>query len=164
MPPETSASESDAIAENDTDEFRNVSTETSTPVEHPIDPDGVMDNTLTVLVGIVGGFVIGIVGTTVLLILTGSGLGILFGLAAWLGATAFLVRRRYLLDAVSKTAYGIAIGLVLVPLVALVFDASFLARGGVFLVLLFAVGLPAVVAAGIGWFASRYVPEEASVG
>lgn len=141
-----------------------VSTASGTPVDHPLDPEGVMDNTLTVIVGILGGGFIGAVGTTVLLLLTQNLWGVLFGFAAWLGSTSYLVRRRYLMDAVAKTAYGSAITLLLVPVVAFVFETGFLARGGIFIALLVFVAMPAAIAAGVGWFASRYVPEDASVG
>lgn len=142
-------------------EFMNVSTASSTPVEHPLDPDGAVDNTLTIIVGILGGLVIGVIGSFVLLFLVESVWAIPFGLAAWLGSTAYLVRRRFLLDAVSKGAYGVALVLLLVPILAVTLDGGIMERGGIFVVLLIVAVLPAGVAAGIGWFASRYVPENA---
>jgi hypothetical protein len=143
---------------------RSVSTAAGTPVEHPLDPEGVMDNTLTVMVGILGGLIIGVIGTVVLLFLTQSGWGAAFGFAAWLGATAYLVRRRYLFDAVSKTAYGIAGVLLVVPAIAVLFEGNLVARGMGFFVMLVIVAIPAGIAAAVGWFASRYVPEPRSVG
>lgn len=148
----------------DTAASNTVSTARGTPVEHPLDPEGIMDNTLTVLVGILGGLIIGSLGTVVLLFLTQSLWGVAFGFVAWLAATAYLVRRRYLLDAVSKTAYGITAVLLLVPAIAIVFEGDLAARGLGFVVLLLVVAIPAVIAAGIGWFASRYVPDTTSVG
>lgn len=142
----------------------NVSTASGTPVDHPLDPEGVMDNTLTVIVGILGGLIIGVIGTIVLIVLTDSAWGAAFGFAAWLGATAYLVRRRYLMDAVSKTAYGITAVLLVVPAIAVVFEGDLAARAGGFFVLLIVVAIPAGIAAAIGWFASRYVPETVSVG
>lgn len=141
-----------------------VSTASGRPVEHPIDPAGVMDNTLTVIVGVIGGLVIGTVGTVLLLFLTESVWGIGFGLVVWLGGTAYLVRRRYLLDAISKTAYGICLVLLAVPVVSLAFGGSVASRGATFSVLFLIVLVPAAIAAGIGWFTSRYVPDGASVG
>lgn len=138
-----------------------VSTASSRPVEHPLDPDGVMDNTLTVLIGIGGGIVVGVVGTFVLLIMIESLWALAFGLVAWLGATAYLVRRRYVMDAVAKTAYGVALVLLTVPLVALAVGGGIVERGTLVVVLLLLVVMPAGIAAGIGWFASRYVPEDA---
>ena len=131
-----------------------------------LDPDGLVDNTLTVLVGIAGGLVVGTVGTTVALILTGSGWAVLFGLIAWLGATAYLVRRRTVQGAISKSAYATAIVLLLVPAIALSpiveVDGGMAERGGFFVVVLVFVAVPAAIAATIGWVAARFVPDEAS--
>lgn len=142
---------------------KKVSTASGTPAEHPLDPEGVMDDTLTVIVGILGGLIIGVVGTIVLIFLTESAWGAAFGFAVWLGATAYLVRRRYLMDAVSKTAYGIAVVLLAVPAIAVVFEGDLAARAGGFFVLLVLVAIPAGISAAIGWFASRYVPDTRSV-
>ena len=127
-----------------------------------LDPDGLADNSLTVAVGVVGGFVVGLVGTLVLAFLTGGFLGLL-GLPLWVVATAYLVTRRTVQEAVSKAAYGVAAVLVLVPLLPLspFVDAGTggdRAFGFVFLV--FLVGTPAAIAAGVGYLASRFVPEE----
>jgi len=128
-------------------------------------PDSIVDDTLTVLVGIVGGIVIGLVGTTVLGIVTGSGWAVLFGLAVWLGATAYLVRCRTVQAAVAKSGYGVAIVLLLVPVIALSpltpVSGGIGERGGLFVVLLVFVAVPAGVAAAIGWIASRFVPAGA---
>lgn len=136
-----------------------IRTASGTPVEHPLDPEGVVDNTLTVLVGILGGIIIGLVGTVVMLVLRQSLWSVLFGLAVWLGSTAYLVRRRYLLEAVSKAAYGVAIVLLSIPFIALVFEGGLLDRAGILLIMLLVVGVPAGIAVTIGWFASRYVPD-----
>lgn len=154
----------ETLADQGATDADSVSTASGQPVEHPIDPEGVMDNTLTVLVGVLGGFIIGMVGTILLLFLTESGLGILFGLAVWLGGTAYLVRRRYLMDAVSRTAYGIALVLLAVPVVALALEGDLASRGVRFSVLFLIVIVPSAIAAAFGWVASRYVPESASVG
>lgn len=131
-------------------------------------PDGLVDNTLTALVGILGGVVVGVVATTVLLILTETGWTAAFGVVAWLGATAYLVRRRTVQAAVSKTGYAIAVVLLLVPVIALSpavnVDGGVSERGGLFLVLLVFVGVPAVIAAVVGWVAGRFVPEEVGTG
>lgn len=154
----------ESIADEGTTGPEAVSTASGQPVDHPIDPEGVMDNTLTVIVGIVGGFIIGTVGTVLLLFLTESGLGILVGVVLWLGGTAYLVRRRYLMDAVSKTAYAIAVVLLFVPVTAFLLESTLASRGAAFSVLFLIVVVPAAVSAGIGWFASRYVPDSASIG
>jgi len=126
-----------------------------------LDPDGLVDNTLTVLVGIGGGVVVGAVGTVVLLFATGSGWALPFGLAAWLGATAYLVRRRTVQAAVSRTGYAIAVVLLLVPAVALSpavsIDGGLGERGGLFFVLFVFVLLPPGIAATLGWVAGRFI-------
>ncbi len=134
-------------------------------VEQLLDPDGLADNILTVMVGIAGGIVVGVIGTIVLGTVTGSGWAILFGLIAWLGATAYLVRRRTVQEAVAKSAYATAIVLLLVPVIALSpfvsVDGGIGERGGLFVVLLVFVAVPAGIAAAVGWLASRFIPAEA---
>jgi len=133
-------------------------------------PDGAIDGTLTALVGAVGGLVVGVVGTAVLGFLTGSGLAIPLGFVAWLGATAYLVRRRTVQDAVAKSGYAVAVVLLSVPVVALSpavpVDGGLGERGGLFVVLILFVGVPAAIAAAVGLIASRFVPDspEATTG
>jgi hypothetical protein len=126
------------------------------------DPDGVVDDTLTVVVGIAGGFVIGLFLTIELLAMTGSSWAFLPGLVAWLGATAYLVRRRTVQGAVAASGYAIAIVLLLIPLVAFspvaTVEGGLGERGSLFLVLAMFVVVPVVVAAAIGFVASRYAP------
>lgn len=125
-----------------------------------LDPEGLLDNSLTVVVGIVGGLVIGIVATITLAFLTASGLALL-GVVAWLVSTAYLARQRTVQGAVSKAAYGVALVLLLVPLIPLspMVDMDPGSRALGFVMLVFLVGTPAAIAAGIGYVASRYVPE-----
>jgi hypothetical protein len=129
-----------------------------------LDPDGLVDDTLTAVAGIVGGLVVGVVGTVVLLALTGSGWALLFGLCVWLGSTIYLARRRTVQDAVAKGGYAVAAVLLVVPLVALSppmdVEGGLGERGGVLVVLLVFVAVPAGVAAAIGWVASRYTTDD----
>ncbi|MCU4719434.1 zinc ribbon domain-containing protein [Halapricum hydrolyticum] len=131
-----------------------------------LDPDGFVDNALTVVVGIAGGIIVGIVGTIVLTVATASGWGLLFGVLLWLGSTAYLVRRRTVQGAVSRTAYAVALVLLLVPLIALspVIEASggLQERGTSFVSMLLFVLFPAAIAAGVGWVAGRFVPSDAA--
>lgn len=133
-------------------------------VDEPLAPDGVLDDTLTVLVGIGGGLVVGVLATIVLAMLTGSGWALLVGVAAWLVATAYLVRRSTVQGAVAATGYAVAVALLLVPLVALSpaveVDGGVGERGALFAVLLVFVAVPAGVAAVIGWVASRFRPQQ----
>lgn len=128
-------------------------------------PDGFVDDTLTVAVGITGGIIVGVVGTVVLGILTESAWALPFGLVAWLGTTAYLVRRRTVQDAVAKSGYAVAAVLLLVPVIALSptvsIDGGVADRGGAFLALLVFVAIPAGFAAFTGWIASRFVPTSA---
>ncbi len=126
-----------------------------------LDPDGLVDNSLTVVVGVGGGLIVGIVGTGVLLILTGSGWAVLVGLVAWLAATGYLVRRRTVQAAVAHSGYAVAVVLFLVPLIAasplVEVEGGIQGRGGLFVVLLLFAGVPATVAAGVGWLAAQFI-------
>lgn len=126
-------------------------------------PDGLVDDTFTVVIGIVGGFIVGVVGTVVVGILTESAWAFAVGLVAWLGTTAYLVRRRTVQEAIAKSGYAVAGVLLLVPVIALSptvsIDGGAGDRVGAFLTLLVFVGIPAGLAAVTGWLASRYVPE-----
>jgi hypothetical protein len=128
-------------------------------------PDGVVDNTLTVVVGVAGGVLVGVVGTVVLLAVTGSGWALALGVLAWLGSTGYLVRRRTVQGAVAKTGYAVAVVLLLVPVVA--FSPAMSVEGGIgergvtSLLLLLFVAIPAAIAAAVGWVASRFVPDGA---
>lgn len=129
-----------------------------------LDPDGIVDNTLTVIVGIAGGIVIGLVGTFTLFAMTGSGYSILLGFLVWVASTAHLVRRRTVQGAVSRSAYGVAIVLLLIPLVFLSplisVDGGIDDRIGGFVAALIGVAIPAGFAAVVGWIAGRFVPEQ----
>jgi hypothetical protein len=129
-----------------------------------LDPDGVVDNTLTVIVGILGGVIVGIVGTTVFGFVTGSAWTLVFGFVTWLGATAYLVRRRTVQGAVAMSGYAVAVVLLLVPVIALSpvvsVEGGIEGRGGLFVVLLLSVAIPASIAAAIGWVAAQFIPED----
>jgi len=128
-----------------------------------LDPDGLVDNTLTMLVGIGGGIVVGLVGTFVLLLGTQSVWTLLFGLAGWLGSTVYIARQRTVQGAVAKTGFAIAVVLLLSPLAALSPLVS--VEGGLdgrllaFVVWLFVAAIPAGIAAVVGVIAARFVPD-----
>lgn len=140
--------------------------ESSTGDEELLDPDGIVDNTLTVVVGILAGIFVGFLGTFVLTVVTGSGLGLLFGFVTWLGATAYLVRRRTVQGALAHGAYAVAIVLLLVPFIAVSpvvsVSGGLVGRLQAFVVLLVIMGIPAAIAAVVGFAASRFVPEDAA--
>lgn len=126
-------------------------------------PDGLVDDSLTVVVGIAGGLVVGVIGTFVLAMVTGSGWALAAGVVAWLVATAVLVRQRTVQGAIAYTGYGVAAVLLLVPFVALSpavsVEGGIGERGGLFVALLVFVAVPAAVAAGLGWIAAQFRPE-----
>ena len=128
-----------------------------------LDPDGIVDNTLTVIVGILGGIVVGIVATITLAIVTESLWGVLLGIVAWLGSTGYLVRRRTVQGAVEKSGYAAAVVLLLIPLVAFSplasVEGGLAGRGSFFLVALVVVSVPAGIAAVVGWIAGRFAPD-----
>jgi hypothetical protein len=133
-----------------------------------LDPEGLVDNTLTILVGIVGGVIAGLVGTIVLGVVTNSGYGVGFGILVWLVVTAYLVRQRTVQGAVSKSAYAVALVLLSVPLIALSpfvdVDGGLSGRGGLFVALLLFVAVPAGISVIVGWVASRLVPGDSADG
>lgn len=144
------------------------------PARHPppprddsqlLDPDGIVDNTLTVVVGLVGGLVVGLVGTIELLLMTESLYSVPVGVIAWIAATAHLVRRRTVQSAVSRSAYGVALVLLVFPLITL--SPIFSVEGGIegrisgFLGILAVVAIPATLAAIAGYVAGMFVPDDA---
>jgi hypothetical protein len=126
-----------------------------------LDPEGLIDDTLTVMVGFGGGLVVGFVGTLVLVAVTESVWAFPVGIIAWLLATAYLVRRRTVQEAVAKAAYGVALVLVLVPLVAFSpgSGGGLVERVTEFGGLLLVAAVPAALAAGVGFLVSRFVPD-----
>jgi hypothetical protein len=130
-----------------------------------LDPSSHVDDALTAAVGLAGGLVVGGVGTVVLLVLTDSGLGVWVGVLAWLLATRHLVTRRTALEAVARTAYGVAGALLFVPFVAFApsaADTGLVTRVVVFATMLGALAIPAAVVAGVGVLLSRYAGDAGS--
>jgi len=129
-----------------------------------LDPESAVDNTLTAVAGILAGLVIGIVATFSLLFVTGSAIGFVLGVIAWLGSTAYLVRRRSVFGAISHGAYGIATVLLLLPLVMFspAAEGDVVSRIGGFIGLLVGVAIPAGIAAAVGYGVSRFDPTDGS--
>lgn len=124
-----------------------------------LDPDGLLNTLLTIVVGLIGGIVIGLLGWFAVSSVLSIGLGIVAGVFVWLGATAKLVRCRTVQEAVSKASYGVAIGIMLVPLI--VFDPSWDAgtRAQDFVILAVICAFPAAIVGIVGFLAARFVPE-----
>lgn len=130
-----------------------------------LDPDGMVDNTLTVVVGIVGGIVVGLVATFLMVFMTSSGWVLPIGLLAWLGTTAYLSRKRTVQGAIAGTCYAIAVLLVAFPLIAFspaIENTGLADRGVMFVSILVGVLVPAGIAAGIGKAVSAFTPEEST--
>ncbi|EMA44520.1 hypothetical protein C448_08229 [Halococcus morrhuae DSM 1307] len=142
----------------------------STPVENTttgekplLDPDGAGSTFLTAVVGLVGGFVVGVL---LLLFVTGmlsAALGVATGFLVWLGTTIYFARRRTVQEAVSKAAYGIALALLLYALIPFssTWEANSLStRLTDFVGLLVILAIPVAIVAGVGRLAGRYVPAD----
>lgn len=128
-----------------------------------LDSDGVVDNTLTVIVGIAAGIVVGLVATITVLFTVQSAWGFLLGLLAWIASTAHLIRRDTVQGAISRGAYAVAVVLVLtslIPLSPLVsVEGGIVGRIEGFVAVLVVVSFPAGFAAIVGYIAGRFVPE-----
>src|SRR5699024_9332264 len=123
-----------------------------------LDPDGLVDNSLTVVVGIVGGFVIGFIELFVGTAILSVGIGFAIGILVWLGATAYLVRLRTVQETFSKAAYGIAIAIM--PFSLIVFgptweSSSIGARITEFIIVFVFCAVPATIVAGVGYLVGR---------
>lgn len=126
---------------------------------------GVLTDLLKAAVGLIGGFVVGLfVSIVIISILLNSAIGILFGitvgLIVWVGATAYLVLKPTVQEAISKAAYGIAVAILLLPLI--VFSPSWDGGNRVFdfIVLEVVFALVALVPGGLGVIAAQFIPEE----
>jgi DNA-directed RNA polymerase subunit RPC12/RpoP len=129
-----------------------------------LDPEGIVDNSLTTVVGFVGAIVAALVTTFVLGVATGSGWALVVGLFVLLGAAGYLVRRRTVQEAIAKSGYLVALVFLSLPVVAISplvdIDGGPEDRAALFVVLLIFAAIPAAVAAAVGWVASRFVPGE----
>ena len=141
----------------------------STPIENAtsgaqlLDPDGVGSMFLTAVVGLVGGFVVGVLLLVFVTGMLSATLGIATGFLVWLGTTIYFARRRTVQEAVSKAAYGIALALLLYALIPFssTWEANSLStRLTDFVGLLVILAIPVTIVAGVGYLAGRYVPEE----
>lgn len=121
-----------------------------------LDPDGPLDNSLTVVVGIVVGLLVGLGSFVVLGSIRNDSVTGLLVLALWLGTTLSLARQRTLLGAVRLGCYAVAVVLVALPLV--VFTGA--AEGGnaagallLFVIAELVFGVVALVLVGVGYWA-----------
>jgi len=126
-------------------------------------PDGFIDDSLTVLLGLVAGVVIGFGTLFVVGITTGSAVSALVGLAAWLLSTVVIARQRTVLGALRLSCYAVAALLLLGPVAALSPEVG--VDGGVwdrivlFVIAEVAVAIPAAIIAVIGYAAGKARPD-----
>ena len=139
-------------------------TENTTTGEQPLlDSDRARNTFLTAGVGLVGGFIVGVL---LLIFVTGmlsATLGIATGFLVWLGTTIYFAKRRTVQEAVSKAAYGIAVTLLLYALIPFssTWEANSMStRLTDFVGLLVILAIPVAIVTGVGRLAGRYVPEE----
>jgi hypothetical protein len=141
-----------------------VPTEDTTGSESLLDPDGLLDNSLTVVVGIIGGLVIGLIELLVVTGVLSVGWGFAVGILAWLGATAYLVQRRTVQEAISKAAYGIAIAIMSFPLIVFSSTWDTNTQGLDFVILAVICAFPAAIVAVVGFVAGRFIPDSSPGG
>jgi hypothetical protein len=132
--------------------------------ESLLDPDGILDDLLTVVVGIIGGFVIGLTESFVVATLLFFHLGLAVGILVWLGATAYLIQCRTVQEAISKAAYSIAIAIMSVSLIVFSPGWGTGSQALTFVILVVICAIPAVIAGGIGLLAARFVPKSSPEG
>jgi hypothetical protein len=125
-------------------------------------PDGLLDNSLTIVIGGVVGLCCGVVALFVFGAVGSGGVGLLAGLVAFVGVTGWLARQYSLFGAVRGGCYALAVALLALPLVALTDAAKGGTLGGqviLFLVAELVFGLIAAPVAGIGYVAGKRRPD-----
>lgn len=129
-----------------------------------LDPDGLLDTLLTGVVGIIGGLLIGFLGTIVLTGLVMASVGVVAGFLLWIGATYYLLTCGTVQEAISKAAYGVAIGVLSIPLIVFgwAWDTNTLLFD--FVLFLLVCAFLAIIPAAIGFLAGRFVPESSPNG
>ncbi|WP_137286943.1 hypothetical protein [Halorussus salinisoli] len=126
--------------------------------DHLFDPDGLLDNSLTVLVGIVGGALVGALAFLLFGLVVQSWVSILPGGLAWTGGTAYLATRDSIGEAVKYGCYAVALLLVLFPVVSFspaTKGGNFAGRVLLFLVAELLFGVFALGLAGVGHVAGK---------
>lgn len=127
-----------------------------------LDPSGIIDDALTVAVGIAGGLIVGVVGTVGLLLITANDWVVLGGAVAWIASTAHLVRQPTIVEAVQRTAFATAAVLLLVPLIAfgpMTTETDLGVRFVLFATMLGGLAVPAALLAGFGLALGHFWPQ-----
>jgi hypothetical protein len=129
-----------------------------------LDPEGLADNALTLVVAVFAGLLIGFVSLFAFAFSLGA-FGFLLALVAWLGSTVYLASRHTVFGAVRYGAYGLAVLLVLMP-VGFAVAAGGSVTETVVLLVMFSVpfGIVAIVVGGIGYLVGLGAPGETDPG
>lgn len=125
-------------------------------------PEGVLDDSLTVVLGIVVGLICGFVALIVVGATAGGAPGFLAALLAWVGVTGWLARQYSLFGAVRGGCYALAVALLALPIIALTDAAEGGTFGGqviLFLVSEVVIAVFALPLVGIGYVAGRRRPD-----
>lgn len=131
-------------------------------------PDGLLDDTLTTVVGVVAGVVAGILVTTAVVFALPGGWPFLVGVVAWVGVTVAVVRNRSMAGGASTACYLVALALLALPVV--LGGTAPMAESGVenqvgFAVVLAVFAWPvAGVLAVVGWLVGRRAVGEKAEG
>jgi hypothetical protein len=129
-----------------------------------LDPEGLADNALTLVVAILGGLLIGFVSLFAFLFSLGV-FGLLVALVAWLGSTVYLASRHTVFGAVRYGAYALACLLLLIPVgIAVAIDGAILERIVVLVMAGVPVGIVAIVIGGVGYLVGLGAPEDTDPG
>lgn len=126
------------------------------------DPDGIVDNALTAVLGLVAGVCCGAAALLVFGTVGGGLAGVVAALAAFVGVTWWTARRASVFGAVRAACYALAVALVALPVVALTDAAKGGTLGGqvlLFLVGELVFGAVAAALAGIGYSVGRRRPD-----
>lgn len=81
-----------------------------------LDPDGAVDDSLTVIVGAGVGVVVGVLVLFTVLFATSHAVSLLAGFVAWIGLTVYLARQRSVFGALRLGCYVLAVVILLAPL------------------------------------------------
>lgn len=126
-------------------------------------PDSLLDDSMTVAVGLVAGVLAGVLTSVILLWLLPGALPFLVGMAAWVGATIYVARTRTVFGATRKAGYLLG-GLLVVLPVLFAFTAEMQEntpdeRLGLLAVLAFFAWPVAAVLAGAGYWLGGKAPD-----
>jgi len=129
-----------------------------------LDPEGLADNALTLVVAVFAGLLIGFVSLFAFAFSLGT-FGFVLAVVTWLGSTVYLASRHTVFGAVRYGAYWLA-GLLVLMAVGFAITAGGSITETVVLLVMFSVplGVVAVVVGGIGYLVGLGAPDETDPG